>query len=234
MFDSLGDRMKGQYENRTRVFLPRRTFTIIRLDGKAFHTLTRGMEKPFDYEFMGRMDQVGLALCKEVEGTQFAYLQSDEISLLLTDFARPETQAWFDGNLQKITSVSASIATAAFNVGPGKRGLFDARAFTIPDAVEVENYFIWRQNDWTRNSVQMVAQSQFSHKEIHGKSNSEMQDMLFLREGINWNDFPTQSKRGRCVRYVEQGWQVDNEIPIFTQDREYLRGMIPRHWEIAT
>ena len=113
--DSLGDRMKANYEDRYRVMLPRRTYTIVRVDGEAFHTWTRGLHEPYDRLLMLCMDCVALVLCKEVAGAELAFVQSDEVSVLLTDFRKIETEAWFDGNLQKIGSVCASTATAAFN-----------------------------------------------------------------------------------------------------------------------
>lgn len=251
--DDLGNRMKDCYEDRTRYMLPRRTYTIIRLDGKAFHTFTKQFEKPFDQSLINMMDDTARALCQSVQGVKFAFVQSDEISLLLTDFATPQTDAWFDGNIQKIASVSASIATAEFNrrfllnavtnmkgVGEVLEQLakirlaqFDARVFTIPQEVEVENYFIWRQNDSTRNSTSMVAQSLYKHKELQGKSQSELQELIF-QKGINWNNYPGHLKRGRVI--VRRGVQVNptvtrnywvNEVPpIFTQEREYLRNLI--------
>lgn len=228
--DSFGDRMKGQYEDRTRVMLPRRTFTILSADGKAFHTFTRRCEKPYDLRFVEAMDAAALALCREAQGSCIGYVQSDEISVLLTDFATITTEAWFDGNLQKIVSVAASVATAAFNAqfcdGTSDRttALFDCRAFTIPDPVEVENYFIWRQQDAVRNSIQGLAQSEFSQKQLHGLNTSQLQEKLFQECGMNWNDTPTEQKRGRCVVYsVDDGWMIDREVPTFTQDREYLR-----------
>jgi len=115
MRDDLGKRMKTQYELRTRTWLPRRTYTIIRLDGKAFHTFTRGMERPYDERFMNAMDYTAMHLCLEIQGAQMAYVQSDEISILLTDFDKITTDAWFDGQVQKMVSVSASMATAKFN-----------------------------------------------------------------------------------------------------------------------
>ena len=155
MKDDLGTRMKTQYEQRTRTWLPRRTYTIIRLDGKAFHTFTRGMERPYDERFMNAMDYTAMHLCLEIQGAVMAYVQSDEISILLTDFDKITTDAWFDGQVQKMVSVSASMATAFFNEYINhdvqrmdhKRAFFDARIFTIPDPVEVENYFVWRQKD---------------------------------------------------------------------------------------
>jgi tRNA(His) 5'-end guanylyltransferase len=231
--DSLGDRMKRQYEDRTRYMLPRRTFTILRCDGKAFHTFTRHCEKPYDARFAEAMDAAMLELCREAQGAKFGYVQSDEISVVLTDFALPTTDAWFDGNVQKIVSVAASIVTAAFNgqyfpvESPTYPARFDCRVFTIPDPVEVSNYFIWRQQDAVRNSIQGLAQAHFSPKQLHGVNTSGMQEMLFQEKGINWNDSPVEQKRGRAAIYSGiDGWQVDRTIPTFTQAREYLSGRL--------
>jgi tRNA(His) guanylyltransferase len=232
--DSLGDRMKNQYEDRSRFMLPRRTYTLIRCDGKAFHTYTRGCEKPNDTCLATAMDGAAWALCEEAQGSACAYVQSDEISVLLTDFAIPTTEAWFDGNLQKIVSVSASVVTAAFNEAFGRedQAHFDARVFTIPDPIEVENYFIWRQQDATRNSIQGLAQSKFSSHQLHGKNTSQMQEMLFQEHGINWDATSPYWKRGRTVVKLDEGWGVDESIPVFTQDRDYLRSRIPRIWAV--
>lgn len=113
--------------------------------------------------------------------------------------------------------------------GKYDKAMFDARAFTLPKE-EVCNYFIWRQQDASRNSVQMVAQSLFSHKQLHGKNTGELQDMMFTEHGVNWNDYPTHQKRGACIvkeYYEKEGatrsrWVPDLEIPIFTQDRDYI------------
>jgi len=178
MHDSLGDRMKVNYESRTKTLLPRRTYSIIRIDGKAFHTYTRGLERPFDKQLVEDMNATAICLCSEIQGAKFAFVQSDEISILLTDFDKLTTSAWFDGSIQKIVSVSASIATAVFNqIRAGKQAMFDSRVFTIPSRTEVENYFIWRQQDATRNSISSVAQSLYSHRELNTKSVSVMQDM---------------------------------------------------------
>ncbi len=214
MKDDLGKRMKEQYEIRTRTFLPRRTYTIIRLDGKAFHTFTRGMDKPYDERFMNAMDYTAMHLSVEIQGAQIAYAQSDEISILLTDFEKITTDAWFDGQIQKIVSVSASMATGYFNsyinhdIGKTdqKMAFFDARVFTIPDPVEVENYFVWRQKDAVRNSLSMFAQSLFSHKQLHGKSQADMHEMIHTR-GENWNNLPDGFKRGRSIfKNIEGKW----------------------------
>jgi tRNA(His) 5'-end guanylyltransferase len=192
--------MKEQYEHRARTFLPRRTFTILRLDGRAFHSYTRGLDRPFDQRFMDDMATTAKFLCEEVSRAAFAYTQSDEISLLLTDFATNQTEAWFGGNVQKMVSISAAIATARFNeLRPGKLAMFDSRAFTIPDPTEVANYFVWRQKDATRNSISMAAQAFFGPGQLHGVSCDAMQEMLFSERGINWNDYPDRFKRGTLV-----------------------------------
>lgn len=228
--DAIGDRMKRQYEDRTRFSLPRRTHTIIRIDGKAFRTYTRGCAKPFDYGLMDKMDRAAIALCEEAQGVRCAYGQSDEYSFLLTDFETPLTEAWFDGNIQKMCSVAASAFTAGFDGGFNGGALFDARIFTIPDAVEVENYFIWRQQDATRNAIQMVGNSEFSAKELHQVNCDQIQEKLFRERGINFNDFPVRAKRGRVIfkeiylhgETERSRWSVDQSIPIFTQKREYM------------
>lgn len=226
MQDTLGDRMKKFYEDRTRFFLPRKTFTIIRVDGKAFHTYTRGLNKPFDYRLISDMDETAMYMCKNIQGAKMAFVQSDEISILLTDTDKITTDAWFDGNIQKIASISASLATAKFNsLRPNQIALFDSRVFTIPTWVEVENYFIWRQQDTVRNSISSVAQSLYSHKELHNKTTNQMQELCF-QKGVNWNNLPIKLKRGRLIikeQFEQNGatrskW-VSIDPPIFTQER---------------
>lgn len=267
--DSLGDRMKENYENRAKTYLVRRMPVIIRLDGKAFHTFTKGLKKPYDEIFHNAMNQTMKYLCENIQGCKLGYTQSDEITLLLTDYDTLTTDAWFDNNVQKICSVSASMATMAFNrffadyrceYGAAVMALqdfdiedeyletlynklgiamFDSRCFNIPKE-EVTNCFIWRQQDATRNAIQMLGQCNFSHKELHGKSCNDIQDMLMLQKGINFNDMPTEFKRGVCCIKEEYPiadlstysgpiepitrthWVLDKEIPIFTQDRDYV------------
>jgi tRNA(His) 5'-end guanylyltransferase len=196
---ALGDRMKA-YEAVHRAVLPRRTYTLLRLDGRAFHSYLRGAQKPFDEQFMADMGAVAESLCEEISGAVFAYTQSDEISVLVTDFSSIQTQPWFGGVVAKQLSVSASLATAVLNERrPGKRALFDARLFTISDPVEVANYFLWRQRDAVRNSISMAAQAHFSHKRLHGVSSGGMQELLYTEAGVNWNDYPDGCKRGRVT-----------------------------------
>lgn len=228
--DTLGTRMK-QYEFVTRTHLMRRTPVIIRLDGRAFHTYSRRFATdavPFSDTMHDLMVTTTRTLVHHVQNCVMGYTQSDEISLLLRDWDRHETQQWFDGNIQKITSISASIASNAFNhrlmqVESGASlsfsdlAQFDARTYNLP-AEEVCNYFIWRQQDASRNSIQMLGHYHFSSKQMHGKNNSQVQDMLMAEKGINWNDLDTWMRRGVCV--TKDG--IDRDIPIFTTDRSYI------------
>lgn len=247
----LGDRMKS-YENVNRFYLTRRMPLIIRIDGRAFHTFCRGFKKPYDRIFAESMQATALNLCKNIEGCKLAYTQSDEISLLLTDYDELNTQAWFDKNLQKIVSISASLATLYFNtsfkdlsekyyeawnyteedskyywtLGRAEfTATFDSRAFCLPKE-EVANYYIWRQKDATKNSINSLAQANFSHKSLQGLNVNQVQDKLVNEKGINWNDQPTEFKRGTCCIKTEEGWKIDKEIPVFTEDRSYIERFI--------
>lgn len=257
--DSLGTRMKTYYEEVPKFRLYKRTPVAIRIDGKAFHTFTRGFKKPFDEILIKSMQQTMLYLCENIQGCVLGYTQSDEITLILQDYKTLSTDAWFDYEIQKICSISASMATMAFNkffyenipVGSEYEGvyykaiekgaMFDARCFNIPKE-EVTNLIYWRQLDAARNSVQMVGQAYFSHKELQNKSCSDIQDMLMKKYNINWNDFPTTQKRGSCaikVHYqnpevdikdgadIRSSWFIDNEIPQFKgEGREYIEKLI--------
>lgn len=255
----LSDRIKEFYEDRTKQFLTRRTITILRLDGKGFSKFTKGLNKPFDDGFSQDMDETAKFLCENIQGAKFAYTQSDEITVVLCDYDNQETSAWFDYNVQKMTSISASLATAKFNqlrqlriqgekyqqkgrnlnmqeVEDITLAMFDARVFQVPTLDEMINTLIWRQTDCTRNSVSMAADAYFSHKQTQGKSGSEKQEMLFTEKGINWNDYKTKYKRGSVIKKVEidnngvirNRWVVDNETPIFTQDKQYLIDFMPK------
>ncbi|WP_019060001.1 tRNA(His) guanylyltransferase Thg1 family protein [Streptomyces prunicolor] len=199
----LAERMK-QYEAPYRTVLPRRTHAVLRVDGRAFHSYLAGAQRPFDEAFMADMDAVAEALCTEIAGARFAYSQSDEISILITDFDTPTTQPWFGGVIAKQLSIAASLATAVLNERrPGRRGLFDARVFTINDPVEVANYFIGRQRDAVSNSISMAAQAHFSHQRLHGVNSAGMQELLWSEKGVNWSDYPDGCKRGRVtVRHL--------------------------------
>jgi tRNA(His) guanylyltransferase len=223
---ALGDRMK-RYEATTRTLLPRRTYTLLRVDGRAFHTYLRDCARPFDETFMADMNTVAEALCAEITGSVFAYTQSDEISILITDFASEHTEPWFGGVVAKQLSISAALATAVLNERRPGRALFDARVFTIGDPVEVANYFLWRQRDAVRNSISMAAQAHFSHRRLQGVNGGGMQELLFTEAGVNWNDYPDGCKRGRItVRHT-------GERPVEYVDRrtqETVRTTAARSW----
>jgi tRNA(His) 5'-end guanylyltransferase len=248
----------------------RRTPVAIRIDGKAFHTFTRGFKRPFDEVLVKSMQETTKYLCEHIQGCVLGYTQSDEITLILVDYKHLDSSAWFDYEVQKLCSISASMATMAFNryfaneyerwhfdhiMFPGEFGkaeilpgdekldaaysraleqgaMFDARVFNIPRE-EVTNLVYWRQLDATRNSIQMVGQANFSHKELQNKSCNMIQDMLHEEKGINWNDFPTYLKRGSCVvkhqSLIDGNWHwiVDKDIPIFkSEGREYIEKLI--------
>lgn len=212
-------RMKNYEQISSHKLLPK-VPVIIRLDGKAFHTLTRGMKRPFDDQFIECMHYTTQSLVRYIEGCEFAYTQSDEISLLLTDYSTILTQPWFDYKITKLVSVTSSMATAFFNKNfsiffPDKQpAFFDSRAFNLPKH-EVVNYFYHRQLDATRNSIQAVGQANFSVKQLHGKSCDQIQEMLWQEKNINWNDIETHKKRGTCVyRYVETRKSQFNEYDI--------------------
>lgn len=268
--DELGKRMKEYYENISKFKLIRRTPVIIRIDGKAFHTFTRGFKKPFDEILIKSMQETTKYLCEKIQGCVLGYTQSDEISLLLIDYKNLNSSAWFDYEVQKMCSISASMATMAFNKAfaheiaaqskriyteyltdkdsnyidslenaMNKGAMFDARCFNIPKE-EVANYFYWRQLDATRNSIQMVGQANFSHKELQNKSCNDIQNMLLTQKDINWNNISTYQKRGSaCIKYEDcveypdgthvwrNKWKIDKEIPIFKNEgREYIEKLI--------
>lgn len=254
--DALGTRMKEFYENVPKTRLVRRMPVAIRLDGRSFHTFTRGFNKPFDEVLIKTMKQTMKYLCENIQGCVLGYTQSDEITLILIDYQKLTTSAWFDYEVQKMCSIAASMATIAFNKFFAKNitfwmeetrlsivtdkirffktyceklekgAMFDARCFNIPKE-EVTNLIYWRQLDAIRNSIQMVGQAYFSHKELQGKSCNDIQDMLFTEKGINWDGYPIYQKRGSCAIKVDNGWFIDNNIPIFKgEDREYIDKLI--------
>ena len=262
--DDLGIRMKEFYETVPKTKLMRRTPVAIRLDGKAFHTFTRGFQKPFDEVLGVAMRKTMKYLCENIQGCVLGYTQSDEITLILVDYQKLNTAAWFDYEVQKMCSIAASMATMAFNKffieevafwqsrtfprdylgyntgaisetyitlletyskATDKGAMFDARVFNIPKE-EVANLLYWRQLDATRNSIQMVGQANFSHKELHEVSCNEIQNKLLTEKNINWNDFPTHLKRGSCC-IKNDNWHIDLEIPIFKgEGRNYIERFI--------
>lgn len=273
--DELGTRMKEFYESVPKTKLMRRTPVAIRIDGKAFHTFTRGFSKPFDDVLISAMQDTMKYLCENIQGCVLGYTQSDEITLILVDYKRLNSSAWFDYEVQKMCSIAASMATMAFNkffesnvekekdsftaewldedtYNPNyknkklrdlwqvhnnalKNGaMFDARCFNIPKE-EVTNLVYWRQLDATRNSIQMVGQANFSHKELQDKSCEKIKEMLITEKGISWEDFHPMYKHGSCCIKVttetdgvtRSSWEIDKNIPLFVgEGREYIESLI--------
>ncbi len=232
--DRFGDRMK-KYENAFRINLPGRMPVILRIDGRSFHTYTKDFIKPFDEELANAFWETSKYLAQNIMGAKLVYHQSDEISILLTNYDKLSTQSWFENNIQKLTSVSASLATAKFNDimknnhSCNSLATFDSRAWVLPHD-EVCNYFLWRQHDATKNSVSMVARANFSHNQLQGLNSSQLQDKLMLEKNINWADIPVWQKRGVCIKktpFIRNGttrlkWDVDHNTPVFSQDRAYI------------
>lgn len=212
MGDSLGDRVK-RYEAAYNQTLTPRMPVIIRVDGRAFHTYTKGCERPFDHRIIHGMTHAAIETAQEMQGFKLAYAQSDECTFLITDFDDLNTQGWFGYELNKVVSLAASIFTGHFNsvMSFGKIAAFDARAFNVP-ADDVPNVFVWRQRDWERNSLQMLAHYHFSHKQLHGKKRAEMHEMLH-GIGVNWADCSEVEKngtfvlRGRSLRFEKANYE---------------------------
>ena len=238
IYDDFGKRMKT-YENSYRYTLPRRMPVILRIDGCHFHTFTKGMDKPFDEKLIEAFWETCKFLGENIMGAKLIYHQSDEISILITNYDTIQTDSWFSNNIQKMVSVSASMAAAKFNEVirksyPDKElAFFDSRAWIIPQD-EVNNYFTWRQQDATKNSVSMTAFANFKHEELHGLSGNQLQEKLFSEKGINWDKFPVWKKRGACVlkkEYLKEGtvrrrWETDTDIPIFSKDKNYIERFV--------
>lgn len=249
----LAGRMKSYEEVSRRYLLPNMN-NIIRLDGRAFHTYTMGLDVPFDMDFIKAMDEVAAYLCAKIDGAKFAYVQSDEISICFTDYDTTETIGWFDGCADKIVSVAAAMCTARFNqirflqrlekvktlpaydvISNQRLAEFDARVFQLPNKDEVVNNILWRQRDCTRNSIQAVAQSMFSQPELEYKNTDVLQDMIFKRSGINWNDYDPKLKRGRFI--IKRTFQNEADAtravwesvegPILSKDRDFLLNLLP-------
>jgi len=245
--DSLGTRMK-EYERAYKHVLSIRMPVIIRVDGKAFHSYTKGCKKPFDENLVNCMNETAKFLCENIQGCKLAYVQSDEISLLLVNYENINSQSWFNNNVQKMVSVSAGLASGKFTMmsdsifGAHKLATFDSRVFILPKE-EVNNYFIWRQDDTIRNSVQMLARSIFSHKQCDNKDQNDLKNMC-LNKGSDWDKLPTSQKVGRCiikvynnkvcvnkktgeeVEAIRSEWVVDNCVPIFHLNRQYIERFI--------
>ena len=242
---SLSNRMKN-YEHLSDSKLLPKTPVILRIDGKSFHTFTKEMQRPWDERLAKSMWEAAIYTCKRIMGAQLAYTQSDECNIFISDWESNRTQAWFEYRLQKLCSISAGLYTAAFlrafchhhSKDPmelRELPIFDARAFNLPKH-EVANYFIWRQQDACRNSLQMLARVYFSHSETLGKTNQQLQEMLWKKHQINWNDCEIWQKRGMSFhkrpkteeKKEKWGWVADHNTPMFSQHRNYIERHLNR------
>lgn len=245
---TLSDRMK-KYEEPTDLCLVRRMPAIIRIDGKSFHSFTKGFSPEYDEIFRMMMEQTTLELCRNIQGARIAYSQSDEISILLVDYNKFNSESFLNGRIQKIASVAASMATIYFDKAINDAlkhntlrvnfssllyslltsklftAMFDARVFNIPRE-DVTNYFIWRQQDATRNSILSLGYQHFSHKELLNISCDQIQEKLFSEKRINWNECAIKLKRGFAVVKRETGWHLDLNIPEFTKNRIYIDRLV--------
>lgn len=229
---SLGDRMKI-YEKACDYKLTQRTPVILRLDGRAFHTFTKRFEKPYSKTLMSMMNETAKYLCRDIQGAKIAYVQSDEITILVRYYDELNSEPWFNNEIQKMVSSAAALASSFFTYKLGleyfnnyqaqvKPVQFDCRAFAIPEH-DVCNNFIWRQQDWERNSIQMLGLSYFSQKELHKCSCKEIIRKCEEEKNARWDQLATELKRGRCiVRDANNQWVIDSEIPIFKENREYI------------
>lgn len=253
--DALGERMRQNYEYPYRFFFTKRTPVIIRIDMNNAHVFTSFMKKPFDPIFVESMHNTAVALCEQLTNVEFAYVQSDEINLLLIDYKKITAGQWQSGNVQKMVSLSASIATIEFNrvythailnhseldaesidqySSRINKMTFDACAFNIPES-EITNYFIHRQTECSKNSVQAAGSFYFAAEKLQNLNNITIQEKL-KGIGINWNNYPIFFKRGICTKkeeytvhdeykdedIVRTRWIIDYEIPVFAKDRNYV------------
>jgi tRNA(His) 5'-end guanylyltransferase len=241
--DQFGNRMKD-YENTFRTTIPNRLPVILRLDGCHFSKYTKGLVRPFDDKLISAMNDTAIYLCKNIQGAQMAYIQSDEISILINNYKEINTQPWHKNNAIKMCSVASGLASSYFSsisdkiFGNIKLASFDCRAFVVPKE-EVNNVFLWRQQDNTRNSIQSLARSLFSQKQCHLKNTSELKKMC-AEKGNDWDTLSNHYKYGRCALKIFQSklalnhhtkqeemcvrseWIIDNNIPIFSKDTNYI------------
>lgn len=202
--DTLGDRIKS-YEAASNYKLSPNSVVIIRVDGKAFHTYTKRFHKPFSNALIETMAVATEKTARSMQGFKLAYTQSDESTFMISDFDTHESKAWFNYEINKIVSITASTFTAYFNqeikkhVSPNSSlAMFDARAFVVPRD-DWQNVFVWRQRDWERNSVQMLGNSQYSHKELQGVSNKELKNKLRTEKMRDWDALKDSYKYGTFI-----------------------------------
>lgn len=193
----LDKRMK-RYEEVSKTRLLPKSWVILRVDGKAFHSFTRKMNRPFDDNLITAMLTAGEKTAQQMQGFKLGYYQSDEFSFALIDTDSYNSQVWFDGKVQKLCSVTASMFGAYFNKAMnGTEAIFDCRAFNIP-VEDVANVFVWRQRDWEKNSLQMYARKYFSSKKLQEKKKEDIHEMLY-NVNKNWANIKSIYKNGAFI-----------------------------------
>lgn len=244
----IGTRMKENYESVSKTKLICRMPVAIRVDGRSFHTFTKKFHKPFDEVLIQAMQLTMLDMCKNIQGCVFGYQQSDEITLILVDYEGFDQASWFDNEVQKICSISASMATLYFNKNFSNAvnkntnmsnedriiyneaihsgAMFDSRCFNIPKE-EVANLVYWRQQDAIRNAIEMVGRAHYSHKQLFKKNTTDIKQMLLNDYGINFdNEFETYKKIGTaCIKKITKinniersKWCLDMNMPIIKNE----------------
>lgn len=201
---TLGSQLK-EYQAETDIQLDFDGYNILQLDGNAFHTFTRGFERPFDDRFMAAMNEVAVEVIKTIPGARVGFVQSDEISILVKKVLDRE-EPYFNHRVQKIVSLTAGRASAVMSrLYPEKNiAVFDARYFTVPDRDTAIKHFLWRQRDCTKNSILSVGQAYFSHKELQHKNSLMVREML-QTIGHAWEDYPVEYRHGRVIHRAATG-----------------------------
>ena len=234
--------------------LPNRDILVM-LDGKNFSKLIKNnFKKPFDDDFIDMMNKTAQFLCENVQGCKFAYTQSDEISLLITDYETTETDTLFGGRLCKIQSILASLATSEFNrqfilyylkdkgytgiecenvIKKMKLAQFDCKAWVVPSQNDAFAWFLYRQLDCVKNSKQQTAQTYLPHKQLVGHNADEQIQMVAEKNGIDWYAFDNKYKYGRFVYKVKK--QMTTTLPS-GETIEYTRNKFTPvgAWDLTT
>ena len=203
--DPMGDRLKLYELMETDRRCEKGKPIIVRLDGKAFHTFTKGLNRPYDMRLSMLMVQTTAHLVEKTHALM-GYTQSDEITLVF-HYEEP-SQPLYGGKFHKLTSILAAEAASFFTKElpkalPEKTGntvAFDARVFQVPDKSEAANAVLWRWFDARKNSIAMLAQSEFSHRDLQGVDTLEMREMLEAQKSLHWEDYPSFFKWGTFVR----------------------------------
>ena len=250
-FNSLEDRMR-YYRNLTDYKLMPRSYVLVMVDGRSFsHLIKDKFKKPFDDRFINAMNETAKYLCQNISGCKMAYTQSDEISLVLTDFDETNTESFFGYRLTKMLSIIGSLATAKFNqvmteyrigevvgdsasagdtveecrlaVANGPLYQFDCKCWNVPTFNDVFAWFLYRQIDCIRNSKQQTAQTWLSHKQLERMDTDKQIELLKAEKGVSWEDFEDGKKYGRFIYKEQFELPVENRKP--GMNETYIRNV---------